>query len=63
MNKWLKDYAARRGLVYLDYDPAVVDDKLGMKAELASDGVHPTRAGYDIMAPLAESAIEKALKK
>jgi lysophospholipase L1-like esterase len=63
MNKWLKDYAARRGLVYLDYYPAVVDDKLGMKAELASDGVHPTRAGYDIMAPLAESAIEKALKK
>jgi acyl-CoA thioesterase I len=63
MNKWLKDYSARRHLVYLDYYPAMVDDKLGMKAELASDGVHPTRAGYDIMSPLAEKAIAQALKK
>jgi lysophospholipase L1-like esterase len=63
MNKWLKDYSAKRGLVYLDYYPAVVDDKLGMKAELASDGVHPTKAGYDIMSPLAEKAIAQALKK
>jgi lysophospholipase L1-like esterase len=63
MNTWLKEYAAKRGLVYLDYYPAVVDDKLGMKAELASDGVHPTKAGYDIMSPLAERAIAEALKK
>ena len=63
MNTWLKEYAARRGLVYLDYYSAVVDDKLGMKAELASDGVHPTKAGYDIMSPLAERAIAEALKK
>lgn len=63
LNTWLKEYAARRGLVYLDYYPAVVDDKLGMKAELASDGVHPTKAGYDIMSPLAERAIAEALKK
>ena len=63
MNTWLKEYAARRGLVYLDFYSAVVDDKLGMKAELASDGVHPTKAGYDIMSPLAERAIAEALKK
>jgi lysophospholipase L1-like esterase len=30
---------------------------------MASDGVHPTEAGYRIMAPLAEAAIEQALKK
>jgi lysophospholipase L1-like esterase len=63
MNTWLKDYAAKRGLVYLDYYPAVVDDKLGMKVELASDGVHPTKAGYDIMSPLAERAIAESLKR
>ena len=63
LNTWLKEYAARRGLVYLDYYPAVVDDKLGMKADLASDGVHPTKTGYDIMSPLAERAIAEALKK
>jgi lysophospholipase L1-like esterase len=63
MNTWLKEYAARRGLVYLDYYSAVVDGKLGMRAELASDGVHPTKAGYDIMSPLAERAIAEALKR
>jgi lysophospholipase L1-like esterase len=63
LNKWLKDYAASHGLVYLDYYSAVEDGKLGMKPELASDGVHPTKAGYDIMSPLAERAIAEALKK
>jgi acyl-CoA thioesterase I len=63
LNTWLKEYAARRDLVYLDYYSAVVNDTLGMKSELASDGVHPTKAGYDIMAPLAERAIAEALRK
>jgi acyl-CoA thioesterase I len=63
LNTWLKEYASRHRLVYLDYYPAVVDDKLGMRAELASDGVHPTKAGYDVMAPLAEKAIAQALRK
>jgi lysophospholipase L1-like esterase len=34
-----------------------------MRAELASDGVHPTKAGYDVMSPLAEKAIAQALRK
>lgn len=63
LNTWLKQHAADRDLVYLDYYSAVVDGKLGMKPELASDGVHPTKAGYDIMAPLAERAIADALRK
>jgi lysophospholipase L1-like esterase len=41
----------------------VADGKLGMKPELATDGVHPTKAGYDIMAPLAERAIADALRQ
>ena len=63
LNTWLKQYAASRHLVYLDYYSALVDGKLGMKAGLASDGVHPTRAGYDVMAPLAERAIADALRQ
>jgi lysophospholipase L1-like esterase len=27
------------------------------------DGVHPTKAGYEVMAPLADQAIEKALQQ
>lgn len=63
LNKWIKSYAARRGAVYLDYHSAMSDDKGGMRPGLASDGVHPTEAGYRIMAPLAEQAIAKALRK
>ena len=30
---------------------------------LSRDGVHPTAAGYAMMAPLAEAGIQKALGK
>jgi lysophospholipase L1-like esterase len=33
-----------------------------MDKDLANDGVHPTKAGYEIMAPLALKAIEQTLK-
>jgi len=63
LNKWMKDYARAHGAVYLDYHSAMSDDKGGMRAGLASDGVHPTEAGYQVMAPLVEAAIKKALRK
>jgi lysophospholipase L1-like esterase len=63
LNRWLKDYCATTssGCVYLDYFSSMVDDKGLMKKDLADDGLHPNAAGYKIMAPLAEAAIEKAL--
>ncbi len=61
LNQWLKDYCVNAGCLYLDYFSAMVDDKGHMKKELADDGLHPNPAGYKIMAPLAELAIEKAL--
>jgi lysophospholipase L1-like esterase len=62
LNKWMKDYAREHGAVYLDYHSAMADARGGMRSELASDGVHPNEAGYRIMAPLAEKAIQKALR-
>lgn len=61
LNTWIKDYAARNGFIYLDYYTPMADDKQGLKAELTSDGVHPNQAGYAVMAPLAEQAIQRAL--
>jgi len=63
LNKWLKTYcgAASGSCTYLDYFGALVDDKGLMKKDLADDGLHPNAAGYKIMAPMAEAAIEKAL--
>jgi lysophospholipase L1-like esterase len=61
LNRWLRDYCAANGLVYLDYFSAMVDDKGLLKRDLAADGLHPNAAGFKVMAPLAEAAIGKAL--
>jgi lysophospholipase L1-like esterase len=61
LNEWLKKYCADNGLVYLDYFSAMVDDHGMLKAELTGDGLHPNAAGFGVMAPLAEAAVEKAL--
>jgi lysophospholipase L1-like esterase len=63
LNAWLKDYcsAPANGCVYLDYFSAMVDNEGLLKKDLAEDGLHPNAAGYKIMAPLAEAAIEKTL--
>lgn len=63
LNDWLKDYCAKHGHTYLDYFSKMVDDKGFLKKELANDGLHPNAEGYKIMAPLAEAAIQQALKK
>jgi acyl-CoA thioesterase I len=63
LNAWMREYAERAGIVYLDYHSAMVDDRLGLGPELSRDGVHPNEAGYRLMAPLAEAAIQKALKR
>jgi len=62
LNHWLQDYCAAHNLVYLDYFSALVDDKGMMKKDLADDGLHPNAAGYKVMAPLAEAAIQKVSK-
>jgi lysophospholipase L1-like esterase len=62
LNKWMKNYAREHGAVYLDYHSAMADARGGMRSELSPDGVHPNEAGYRVMAPLAERAIEKALR-
>ena len=62
LNKWLKDYCAANDLTYLDYFPAMVDDKGLLRQDLADDGLHPNKAGFAIMAPMAEKAIETSLQ-
>lgn len=62
LNAWIKDYAARKGYVYVDYHSAMKDERGGLPAALSQDGVHPLPAGYAIMTPLVEAGIAKALK-
>lgn len=62
VNDWMKSYAAANGDVYLDYFTPMLDSTGVMKADLTADDLHPNTAGYAIMAPLAEAAIERALR-
>jgi lysophospholipase L1-like esterase len=63
LNHWMKDYAARNRLIYLDYYSAMVDENGYLRDELSNDGLHPNAQGYAVMNPLAEAAIALALKK
>ncbi|MDP5279689.1 GDSL-type esterase/lipase family protein [Sphingomonas sp. DG1-23] len=54
INVWLKNYAKTAGATWIDYWPVLADDKGAMKPGLATDGVHPTDQGYDLMATVIE---------
>lgn len=63
LNGWIKKYAADTGHVYLDYFTATADEQGFLKSEITNDGLHPNAQGYAVMGPLAEKAIQEALKK
>lgn len=62
LNAWIAQYARESGAVYLDYHGALANAEGGLDEKWAVDGVHPTPAGYAVMAPLARQAIDLALE-
>lgn len=62
LNAWLKEYAARVGAVYADYYAAFVDEHGWLKDGFSEDGLHPNAAGYKLMVPVAEAAIQQAMR-
>lgn len=63
LNKWIKDYTYKNEIIYVDYFTPMADERNGLKIDYSKDGVHPNEAGYNVMAPLVEKAIVKALRK
>ncbi|GAB2686305.1 SGNH/GDSL hydrolase family protein [Mucilaginibacter koreensis] len=63
LNAMLAGYAKQNGFSYINYYSAMVNDVQGMRDGLSTDGVHPNLAGYKIMEPLAEQAIQQTLHK
>ena len=63
LNMWIKKYCEKKGFIYLDYFTSLADEKNGMKSSLTTDGVHANVAGYKVMEPLVENAIQKALNQ
>ena len=62
INRWLKSFAAATGATWVDYWPVLDDGTGAMKPGLASDGVHPTEAGYDAMATVIEPILARSLR-
>jgi lysophospholipase L1-like esterase len=62
VNDWMKKYAADNGHIYLDYFTPMLDQSGVMKAEFTADDLHPNAAGYAVMMPLAQAAIDRALR-
>lgn len=49
LNERLHEYAVERGIEWVDYHTAMQAEDGSLRPEYTNDGVHPTRAGYDIM--------------
>jgi acyl-CoA thioesterase-1 len=61
LNRWLQAYAAREHYVYVNYYAVMKDASGALRHDLSPDGVHPSAAGYAVMAPLAQAGIDEAL--
>jgi len=62
LNAWLREYAAKVHAVFADYYAALVDDKGMLREGYSNDGLHPNAKGYELLAPVAESAIAQVLR-
>jgi lysophospholipase L1-like esterase len=63
LNRWLQPYARQVGATWVDYRPVLDDGTGAMKPRLASDGVHPTEAGYDAMATVIEPILHRMFRR
>jgi lysophospholipase L1-like esterase len=63
LNKWIQKYSDESGAVYCDYYSVVADQQGFLKQGYSEDGLHPNPKGYELMAPVAQAAIDKALAK
>ena len=62
LNHWIESYAPDVHAQLADYYAAIVDDKGMLRDGYSQDGLHPNARGYELLAPVAEAAIERALK-
>lgn len=63
LNRWLEGFAHETRSTWVDYRRVLDDGTGAMKPGLASDGVHPTEAGYDAMATVLEPILTRMFGK
>jgi len=60
LNAWLREYAGKVHAIFADYYAATVDEKGMLREGYSDDGLHPNLKGYELLAPVAQAAIDKA---
>jgi lysophospholipase L1-like esterase len=63
LNKWVKNYSDNNHIIYVDYFTPMADERNGLNKKYSEDGVHPNKAGYEVMAPIVEKGIVETLDK
>jgi lysophospholipase L1-like esterase len=63
LNAWLKSYAAKIGIGYVDYWSVLAAESGAMKSDMSIDGVHPNSQDYKAMRALTEAAVQSSLGK
>jgi len=61
LNAMLAEWARENGCTYVDYWSAMADERGGLPATLAADGIHPNPDGYTIMENTIAPVIERLL--
>ena len=63
LNKMIEAYAKENGIYFLNYHPALTDEKGGIPAKWSNDTCHPNLECYrTVMEPMVCEAIDKVLK-
>jgi acyl-CoA thioesterase-1 len=63
LNTWLKGYAARQHVPYVDFYSGVTDGHDRLRTELTIDGLHPNGEGYKRMESVLLPVIAKELAR
>ena len=57
VNKILKKYTENNNIQFIDYYSSMVDEQKGLMSAYGTDGVHPTKEGYKVMADTLRNTI------
>ena len=63
LTAWEKNFAAEHRLGFVDFYTALAGSDGSFRSGLSSDGAHPNKKAYEIMAPLVERAITSVLNE
>jgi len=61
LNQGLQELCKARGYGYLDAFTSLLDAQGQLRVDLAEDGLHPNAAGYAVLGPLVDTALQRLL--